>query len=280
MSVRPSAGPDQHHPPPPRGDHESGRDRSVNGGRPIVFRNATVLTMDSAGVVEGGDVLVIGEHDRRGRHRSLAVPDGRRGDRRHRRHPDARHGRHPPAHVADGTARPGRRLDPHPVLRLLLPDLGQDLPPGGHPRRQPAVGDRGGRCRGDDDGRLVARPADHRPRRGRRSTRCGPRPGGSSSPTATCSARRGSGPTARTSAASSRAGSAAATRCSGLQLAFDVTGDPAFPEQGAFEAARELGLRGHHPRRGVGRDQRREHPADVGGRLHDAATSPTCMPRR
>jgi 5-methylthioadenosine/S-adenosylhomocysteine deaminase len=28
----------------------------------------------------------------------------------------------------------------------------------------------------------------------------------------------------------------------GLQLAFDVTGDPQFPERGAFEAARELGL--------------------------------------
>src|SRR5216684_8278235 len=28
----------------------------------------------------------------------------------------------------------------------------------------------------------------------------------------------------------------------GLQLAFDVTGDPAFPEKAAFEAARELGL--------------------------------------
>lgn len=28
-----------------------------------------------------------------------------------------------------------------------------------------------------------------------------------------------------------------------LQLAFDVTGDPAFPEKGAFESARELGLR-------------------------------------
>ena len=29
----------------------------------------------------------------------------------------------------------------------------------------------------------------------------------------------------------------------GLQLAFDVTGDPEFPEKGAFESARELGLR-------------------------------------
>jgi 5-methylthioadenosine/S-adenosylhomocysteine deaminase len=30
-------------------------------GRPIVFRNATVLTMDAAGVIEGGDVLVVGD---------------------------------------------------------------------------------------------------------------------------------------------------------------------------------------------------------------------------
>ena len=28
----------------------------------------------------------------------------------------------------------------------------------------------------------------------------------------------------------------------GVQLAFDVTGDPAFPERPAFEVARELGL--------------------------------------
>jgi 5-methylthioadenosine/S-adenosylhomocysteine deaminase len=32
----------------------------VNGGRPVVFRNATVLTMDTAGVIPGGDVLVTG----------------------------------------------------------------------------------------------------------------------------------------------------------------------------------------------------------------------------
>ena len=29
----------------------------------------------------------------------------------------------------------------------------------------------------------------------------------------------------------------------GFQLAFDVTGDPAFPERAAFEVARELGAR-------------------------------------
>jgi cytosine/adenosine deaminase-related metal-dependent hydrolase len=34
---------------------------AVNDGRPLVFRNAMVLTMDSAGVINGGDVLVIGD---------------------------------------------------------------------------------------------------------------------------------------------------------------------------------------------------------------------------
>jgi 5-methylthioadenosine/S-adenosylhomocysteine deaminase len=33
-----------------------------------------------------------------------------------------------------------------------------------------------------------------------------------------------------------------ATDMLGIQIAFDVTGDPAFPEKAAFEAARELGL--------------------------------------
>ncbi len=72
-------------------------------------------------------------------------------------------------------------------------------------------------------------------------TRCAGHRGASSWPTATCSARRGSGPTARTSAASSTA--LDTDDMLGLQLAFDVTGDPAFPEKGAFEAARDLGLR-------------------------------------
>ena len=33
---------------------------SVNGGRPVVFRHATILTMDGAGVVEDGDLLITG----------------------------------------------------------------------------------------------------------------------------------------------------------------------------------------------------------------------------
>ncbi len=47
----------------------------------------------------------------------------------------------------------------------------------------------------------------------------------------------------------------------GLQLAFDVTGDPSFPEKAAFEVARELGPAGHHARRRLGRDVRRLDPA-------------------
>ena len=56
----------------------------------------------------------------------------------------------------------------------------------------------------------------------------------------------------------------------GFQMAFDVTGDPEFPEKAAFEVARELGRAGHHARRRVGRDQRRRHPAHARARLHDA----------
>ena len=62
----------------------------------------------------------------------------------------------------------------------------------------------------------------------------------------------------------------------GFQLAFDVTGDPSFPEKAAFEVARELGLAGHHARRRVGRDQRRRHPADPRERLRLARTPSTC----
>src|ERR1700761_8495237 len=34
---------------------------SFEPGRPIMFRNATVLTMDRAGIIEGGDLLVVGD---------------------------------------------------------------------------------------------------------------------------------------------------------------------------------------------------------------------------
>jgi cytosine/adenosine deaminase-related metal-dependent hydrolase len=46
----------------------------VNGGRPVVFRNATVLTMDSAAIITGGDVLVSG-HTITAVGAQLTVPD-------------------------------------------------------------------------------------------------------------------------------------------------------------------------------------------------------------
>ena len=47
---------------------------------------------------------------------------------------------------------------------------------------------------------------------------------------------------ARSSATSSAAGSPPPGDMLGFQMAFDVTGDPAFPEKAAFEVARELGV--------------------------------------
>ena len=56
----------------------------------------------------------------------------------------------------------------------------------------------------------------------------------------------------------------------GFQMAFDVTGDPEFPEKAAFEVARELGVPVTTHAGRVGRDQRRRHPADARARLHGA----------
>jgi len=48
---------------------------AVNDGRPLVFRNAMVLTMDGAGVINGGEVLVIGDTIAAVGH-NLPVPEG------------------------------------------------------------------------------------------------------------------------------------------------------------------------------------------------------------
>ncbi len=109
-------------------------------------------------------------------------------------------------------------------------------------RRQPAVGHRVARRRRHHHGRLVARPADRRPRRGRGRRAAGGarpvRPGLRQHPGRPLGVDRRPGGPRR-----SWSGSATpATTCSGVQLAFDVTGDPAFPEKAAFEVARELGI--------------------------------------
>ena len=94
----------------------------------------------------------------------------------------------------------------------------------------------------DDHRRLVARPADGRARGGGGGRAAGGARAGSSSPTATSSRPRGSGRPPRSSATSSAGASAAADDMLGFQMAFDVTGDPEFPEKAAFEVARELGV--------------------------------------
>ena len=48
---------------------------AINDGRPLVFRNAMVLTMDGAGVINDGEVLVIGDTIAAVGH-NLPVPDG------------------------------------------------------------------------------------------------------------------------------------------------------------------------------------------------------------
>ena len=135
-------------------------------GRPWSCADGTVLTMDDAHqVLTGADVLVVDDRIA-AVGPDLEVPDGHRRDRRHRRHRDAGHDRHPPAHVADRDARLRRRLDPDPVLRLVLPGARPHVPARGHLRRQPAAAPRGDRRRGHHHRRLVARAADRRPRRG------------------------------------------------------------------------------------------------------------------
>ena len=207
---------------------------------PIVLRGGTVLTMNDAHeVLHDADVPGPGRQDRRGR-AGPRGPGGHHRDRRVGRHRDAGHDRHAPPHVADRPARLRRRLDAGPVLRLLLPRVREDLPPAGHRRGQHAVGDRVARRRRHHHRRLVARAADRRSRRRRRRRAARRSPAGSCSPTATSSRARGSGRRRPTSAASSSAASAAADDMLGFQMAFDVTGDPAFPEQEAFKVAREL----------------------------------------
>ena len=135
--------------------------------RPVLFRNGTVLTMDDAHtVVQGGDVLVVDDKIAEVG-TGLTAPDGAAGGRRDRRHRDAGDDRHPPSHVADGDAGVRRRLDAHPVLRLVLPRARPAVPARGHPRRQRGLGLGRSRVRRHHHRRLVPRPADRRPRRRR-----------------------------------------------------------------------------------------------------------------
>ena len=217
-------------------------------------------------------------HDPRGRRRpgrrrpdrgGGAGPGGARGhprDRRVRRHRDAGDDRHPPAHVADRDAGVRRGLDPDPVLRLVLPRARQDLPPRGHPRRQPAVGVGVARGRRHDHRRLVARAADRRPRR-RRGRRAAGDAGTVRArlrqhPGRAVGVDRRPGRPRLLRAASYRRG-----RHARLPAGVRRHRRPGVPREGGVRGRPRPRTRGDHARRRLGRDERRRHPAGPRERL-------------
>src|SRR6195952_3314615 len=167
---------------------------AVNDGRPIVFRNATVLTMDGAGIIAGGDVLVVGDSIA-GVGPALIAPEGAIE-----------------IDAAGGILMPGM-VDTHRHMwQTALRGLGadwtltqyfvfyylswgkifrpEDIHAGNLLSAIEAV-DAG--VTTTLDWSTVCRPSTTvRPPR----TRCWPRPAGSSWRTVICSARRGNGPTA------------------------------------------------------------------------------------
>ena len=145
---------------------------------------------------------------------------------------------------------------------------GKVVPPAGHPRGQPARGDRGARRRRHDHRRLVARPADRRARRrrGRRAaSRCR---AGSCWPTATSSSRPrewiGS-PEFRDFVQPAHHRRRHARLPAGVRR----HRRPGVPGEAGVRGRARARRPGHHARRRVGRDERRRHPAHARQRLHD-----------
>jgi len=211
---------------------------AVNGGRPVVFRNATVLTMDG-GIIENGDVLVTGDTIT-AVGLGLNVPDGT-----------------VQIDAAGGILMPGM-VDTHRHMwQTALRGLGADwtltqyfvfyyLSWGKIFRPEDiAAGNRLAAIEAVDAGVTTTVDWSH----GLQTIAHGE---------AALDALRGSpgrsvlaygnllgAPWEWTNSADFRSFVArtATDDMQGLQLAFDVTADPAFPERGAFEAARELGMR-------------------------------------
>ena len=211
---------------------------AVNGGRPVVFRNATVLTMDG-GIIENGDVLVTGDTIT-AVGLGLTVPDGT-----------------VQVDAAGGILMPGM-VDTHRHMwQTALRGLGADwtlteycvfyyLSWGKIFRPEDiAAGNSLAAIEAVDAGVTTTVDWSH----GLQTIAHGE---------AALDALRGSpgrsvlaygnllgAPWEWTNSADFRSFVArtATDDMQGLQLAFDVTADPAFPERGAFEAARELGMR-------------------------------------
>ena len=236
-------------------------------GQGVVLRNGLVLTMDDAHtVLPDADVLVTGDRIAEVG-AGLSVPGRHPRDRRARRHRHAGHDRHPPAHVADRDARLRRRLDAHPVLRLVLPGVRQALPPAGRARGQPA----GRRWRPStpasppaSTGRTACRPIEHaeaavdalRTVPGRFVLAYG----NIQQAPWEWSASAGL-PGLR--AAPDRRPRRHARLPDGLRR----DRRPGVPRAGGLRGGPRAGRARHHARRGLGRDQRRRHPARPRGRL-------------
>ena len=213
----------------------------TQGAGSVVFRGGTVLTIDATHrVLPDADVLVIGDRIA-AVGPDLAVPEGTRE-----------------IDASGGIVMPGM-IDTHRHMwQTAMRGYGADwtltqyfvwyyLESGRHFRPEDVhAGNLLAALEALDAGvtttrRLVARPADHEPRRGRRRRAArGPRP---------VRARLRQHPAGAVGVGHLRRTSGLRSPpprrdddLLGFQMAFDVTGDPAFPERAAFEVARELGV--------------------------------------
>jgi 5-methylthioadenosine/S-adenosylhomocysteine deaminase len=214
---------------------------AVNGGRPLVFRDATVLTMDSAGVLEHADVLVIGTTITAVGPR-LDVPDGT-----------------VEIDAAGGIVMPGM-VDTHRHMwQTALRGLGADwtltqyfvfyyLTWGKIFRPQDiAAGNLMSGVEAVDAGVTTTVDWSHGLQTVEHGEAAADALAASPGRSVLAYGNLLGAPWEWTNSADFRAFARqridASSDMLGFQLAFDVTGDPAFPERAAFEAARELGLR-------------------------------------
>jgi 5-methylthioadenosine/S-adenosylhomocysteine deaminase len=213
---------------------------AVNNGRPVVFRDATVLTMD-AGVIEHGDVLVVGEKiEAVGP--GLTVPDGT-----------------VEIDASGGILMPGM-VDTHRHMwQTALRGLGADwtltqyfvfyyLTWGKIFRPEDiAAGNLLSSVEAVDAGVTTTLDWSHGLQTIEHGEAAADALAASPGRSVLAYGNLLGAPWEWANSADFRAFAKRridqSTDRLGFQLAFDVTGDPAFPEKAAFEAARELGLR-------------------------------------